>query len=75
MLEVSGSLSCMIDIVPANEELIQTLVNSPITSGDRVIGVVTGVNMEQDLWYGRIWDEETFNAYNPGMLRDVYDSE
>lgn len=62
-MTVSGRITSLIKREYANflsmdyQQLCESMLKSPIKVGDKVIGCVTNVDIDNDVWYGVIYKE------------------
>lgn len=58
IINVSGRIDELLNHIPSElrkNELLEGMINRPIMNGDKVIGVITGYNLETGFWNGFIW--------------------
>ena len=64
----AGRIDELLNHIPSElrkNELLEGMINRPIMSGEKVIGVITGYDLETGYWNGFIWN----NAY-PSVMGD-----
>jgi len=67
-INISGRIYELLDHIPSELrriELLEGMINRPIMNGEKVIGVITGYDLETGFWNGFIWS----NAY-PSIMEN-----
>lgn len=57
-INVSGRIDELLNHIPSElrkNKLLEGMINCPIMNGDKVIGVITGYDLEAGFWNGFIW--------------------
>lgn len=57
-INISGRIDELLNHIPSELrkiELLEGMINRPIMSGEKVIGVITAYNLETGFWHGFIW--------------------
>ena len=60
IINVSGRIDELLNHIPSElrkNELLEGMINRPIMNGDKVIGVITGYDLETGFWNGFIWSK------------------
>lgn len=68
IINISGRIDELLNHIPSElrkNELLEGMINRPIMDGDKVIGVITGYDLEIGFWNGFIWG----NAY-PSIMEN-----
>ena len=59
-INISGRIDELLNHIPSElrkNELLEGMINRPIMNGDKVIGVITGYDLETGFWNGFIWSK------------------
>ena len=57
-INISGRISDLLNHITSEmrkESLLNGMINRPIMNGEKVVGVVTGYNIETGFWNGVLW--------------------
>lgn len=58
-MNITGNLSQLLKGLPVTDELLMSLIGKPINdSNGKRIGIITNIDIKEDLWYGRLEENE-----------------